>query len=182
MKSIMNEIKSNGNEIIRDNNFLIVAFQNRLSCRMLKIFGKYNIPFNKNIINKSIDEYLINNMVETNEEIIDKYIELLKKYEKIMQGYVTRKIDTEIIKNATSAFVEKISKKNKENFTINMCTNFIENIKSLIFVYDNRDLNSEILSRINDDTKEIIEEINKNNFNFVIESINIIIKNIINNV
>ena len=33
----MNEIKSNGNEIIRDNNFLIVAFQNRLSCRMLKI-------------------------------------------------------------------------------------------------------------------------------------------------
>ena len=59
---------------------------------------------------------------------------------------------------------------------------YIENIKSLIFVYDNRDLNSEILSRINDDTKEIIEEINKNNFNFVIESINIIIKNIINNV
>ena len=108
----MNEIKSNGNEIIRDNNFLIVAFQNRLLCRMLKIFGKYNIPFNKNIINKSIDEYLINNMVETNEEIIDKYIELLKKYEKIMQGYVTRKIDTEIIKKATSAFVEKISKKN----------------------------------------------------------------------
>ena len=99
-----------------------------------------------------------------------------------MQGYVTRKIDTEIIKNATSAFVEKISKKNKKNFTINMCTNFIENIKSLIFVYDNRNLNSEILSRINDDTKEIIEEINKNNFNFVIESINIIIKNIINNV
>ena len=182
MKSIMNEIKSNGNEIIRDNNFLIVAFQNRLSCRMLKIFEKNNIPFNKNIINKSIDEYLINNMVETNEDIIDKYIELLKKYEKIMQGYVTRKIDIEIIKKATSAFVEKISKKNKGNFTINMCTNFIENIKSLIFVYDNRDLNSEILSRINDDTKEIIEEINKNNFNFVIESINIIIKNIINNV
>ena len=128
----MNEIRSNGNEIIRDNNFLIVAFQNRLSCRMLKIFGKYNIPFNKNIINKSIDEYLINNMVETNEEIIDKYIELLKNYDKIMQDYVTRKINTEIIKKATSAFVEKISERNKENFTINMSTNFIENIKELI--------------------------------------------------
>lgn len=182
MKSIMNEIKSNGNEIIRDNNFLIVAFQNRLSCRMIKIFEKYNIPFNKNKINKSIDEYLTNNMIETSEEVIDKYIELLKNYEKIMQDYVTRKIETEVIKKATSAFVEKISSRNKKNFTINMSANFIENIKSMIFVYDNRNLNDDILSRINDDTKEIIDEINKNNFNYVIESINIIIKNIIKNV
>ena len=182
MKSIMNEIKSNGNEIIRDNNFLIVAFQNRLLCRMIKIFEKYNIPFNKNIINKSIDEYLINSMIETGEEVIDRYIELLKNYEKIMQNYVSQKIETETIKKATSAFVEKISKRNKEFFTTNMCTNFIENIKSMIFVYDNRDLNNDILSRINDDTKEIIDEINKNNFNYVIESINIIIKNIIKNV
>ena len=182
MKSIMSEIKSNGNEIIRDNNFLIVAFQNRLSCRMIKIFEKYNIQFNKNIINKSIDEYLTNNMIETSEEVIDKYIELLKNYEKIMQDYVTRKIETEVIKKATSAFVEKISNRNKENFTINMSANFIENIKSMIFVYDNRDLNNDILSRINDDTKEIIDEINRNNFNYVIESINMIIKNIIKNV
>ena len=178
----MSEIKSNGNEIIRDNNFLIVAFQNRLSCRMIKIFEKYNISFNKNIINKSIDEYLTNNMIETSEEVIDKYIELLKNYEKIMQDYVTRKIETEVIKKATSAFVEKISNRNKENFTINMSANFIENIKSMIFVYDNRDLNNDILSRINDDTKEIIDEINRNNFNYVIESINMIIKNIIKNV
>lgn len=182
MKSIMSEIKSNGNEIIRDNNFLIVAFQNRLSCRMIKIFEKYNIPFNKNIINKSIDEYLTNNMIETSEEVIDKYIELLKNYEKIMQDYVTRKIETEVIKKATSAFVEKISNRNKKNFTINMSANFMENIKSMIFVYDNRDLNNDILSRINDDTKEIIDEINRNNFNYVIESINMIIKNIIKNV
>lgn len=63
-----------------------------------------------------------------------------------------------------------------------MSANFIENIKSMIFVYDNRDLNNDILSRINDDTKEIIDEINRNNFNYVIESINMIIKNIIKNV
>ena len=99
-----------------------------------------------------------------------------------MQDYVTRKIETEVIKKATSAFVEKISNRNKENFTINMSANFIENIKSMIFVYDNRDLNNDILSRINDDTKEIIDEINRNNFNYVIESINMIIKNIIKNV
>lgn len=181
MKSIMNEIKSNGNEVIRDNNFLIVAFQNRLSCRMIKIFEKYNIPFNKNKINKSIDEYLTNSMIETSEETIDSYIELSNKYEKIMQDYVLKKVETETIKKATSAFVERISKINQKNFTINMGTNFVENIKSMIFVYDSRDLNNEILSRIDDDIKEITTEINKNNFNFVIESINIIIKNIIKN-
>ena len=55
------------------------------------------------------------------------------------------------------------------------------NIKSLIFVYDNRNLNEEIISRINIDTDEIRTEINRNNYNFVIESINLIIKNIISN-
>lgn len=98
-----------------------------------------------------------------------------------MQDYVSKKVETETIKKATSAFVERISKINQKNFTINMGTNFVENIKSMIFVYDSRDLNNEILSRIDDDIKEITTEINKNNFNFVIESINIIIKNIIKN-
>lgn len=182
MKSIMNEIKSNGNEVIRDNNFLIVAFQNRLSCRMIKIFEKYNIPFSKDKINKSIDEYLTNSMVEMNEEIIDKYIELLNNYEKIIQNYVEKKTNTKIIKEATSAFVNKISQKNRKNFSLNISNNLIENINSMIFVYDNRELNSEILSRINIDINEIIDEMNKSNFNFVIESINNIIKNIIKNI
>ena len=60
-----------------------------------------------------------------------------------------------------------------------MANNFIEAIKSMIYVYDNKNLNNEIISRIKTDTKEIRTELNNNNYNFVIESINEIIKNII---
>lgn len=181
MKSIIDKIKNNANDVIKDNNFLIVAYQNRLSSRMINIFEKYSIPFNKNIINKSIDEYLINNMFESNKEIIDKYIELLKKYETIIQQYVENKANTVEIKAATVKFIDKVSKKNSQNFPKNILNNFIENIKSMIFVYDNKNLNEEIISRINIDTNEIRSEINRDNYNFVIESINLIIKNIINN-
>ncbi len=181
MKSIIDKIKNNANDVIKDNNFLIVAYQNRLSSRMINIFEKYSIPFNKNIINKSIDEYLINNMFESNKEIIDKYIELLKKYETIIQQYVENKANTVEIKAATVKFIDKVSKKNSQNFPENISNNFIENIKSMIFVYDNKNLNEEIISRINIDTNEIRSEINRDNYNFVIESINLIIKNIINN-
>lgn len=181
MKSIIDKIKNNANDVIKDNNFLIVAYQNRLSSRMINIFEKYSIPFNKNIINKSIDEYLINNMFESNKEIIDKYIELLKKYETIIQQYVKNKANTVEIKAATVKFIDKVSKKNSQNFPENISNNFIENIKSMIFVYDNKNLNEEIISRINIDTNEIRSEINRDNYNFVIESINLIIKNIINN-
>ena len=74
MKSIIEKLKSNANDVIKDNNFLIVAYQNRLSSRMVKIFEKYTIPFNKNIINKSIEENLdiydklSKKMVKTKEE------------------------------------------------------------------------------------------------------------------
>ncbi len=181
MKSIIEKLKSNANDVIKDNNFLIAAYQNRLSSRMVKIFEKYTIPFNKNIINKSIEENLVNGMFENNEEIIDKYINLLEKYEKIIQQYVEKKSNTSEIKASTVKLIEKISKKNQQNFPKNISNNFIENIKSLIFVYDNRNLNEEIISRINIDTDEIRTEINRNNYNFVIESINLIIKNIISN-
>lgn len=182
MKSIIEKLNSNANDVIKDNNFLIVAYQNRLLSRVLKIFEKHNIPFNKNIINKSIEEYLINGMIETNEEIIDKYIEMLEKYEMIIQEYVKRKVNTSEIKAATIKFIDKISQKNQHNFPKTISNNFIENIKSMIFVYDNRNLNEEIISRINIDTDEIRTELNRNNYNFVIESINIIIKNIISNI
>ena len=101
MKSIIEKLKSNANDVIKDNNFLIVAYQNRLSSRMVKIFEKYTIPFNKNIINKSIEENLVNGMFENNEEIIDKYINLLEKYEKIIQQFVEKKSNTSEIKAST---------------------------------------------------------------------------------
>lgn len=181
MKSIIETIKSNGNNIIVDNNFLFAAFENRLVSRLVHIFEKYKIPMNKDIIKKNIDENLINHLNESNEEIIDNYITLLSKYEKIINEYVSKNTSTDIIKKSTMAFIEKIRDKNKTFITPKVSSNFIEYIKSITYVYDSIELNQEVLERINDDTKEIINEFNRNNYNFVIESINLIIKNIISN-
>ena len=181
MNSEMGIIKIKAENIIKDNNFLFAAFENRLLVRLVNIFEKYKIPMNKNIIKKNIEENLINNLNDLNREVIEKYLSLLENYEKIIQKYVEEKTDSSIIKSSTMAFVNRISFKNKEFVTINSASNFIEYIKSIIFVYDNHDLNEEILSRVNNDIEEILHEFNRNNYNFVIESINDIIKNIIKN-
>ena len=61
----------------------------------------------------------------------------------------------------------------------NISNNFIEYINSIIYVYDNHELNKEIINRINTDINDIIDEFNRNNYNYVIESVNIVIKGII---
>ena len=126
-------------------------------------------------------EDLVYNIMMSHMDENGDYTELAEKYEKIIQQFVEKKSNTSEIKASTVKLIEKISKKNQQNFPKNISNNFIENIKSLIFVYDNRNLNEEIISRINIDTDEIRTEINRNNYNFVIESINLIIKNIISN-
>ena len=78
-------------------------------------------------------------------------------------------------------FVNKVANKNNTMISTKVSANFIEYVNSIIFVYDNYNLTSEIIDRINGDTIEILKEFNRNNYNFVIESINIVIKNIINN-
>ena len=54
-------------------------------------------------------------------------------------------------------------------------------MNSIIFVYDKYKLKNEVIDRSKSDVKEILGEFNRNNYNFVIESINDIIKNIIRN-
>ncbi len=179
--SIIDKIRLNSKDIIEDNNFLFAAFENRLIIRLVHIFEKYSIPINKNIIKKNMEENLINNMSESNKEIIERYVKLLTNYEKIIWQYVENNTKTDIIKKSTMSFIEKISSKNKTFLTTNCSSNFMEYINSIIFVYDNGSLNNEITSRINNDIKEILDEFNRNNYNFVIESINEIIKNIIKN-
>lgn len=177
----MEKIIENANNIIEDNNFLFAAYENRLVIRVGHIFDKYKIQFNKNLLKKNIDENLINFLTDTNKEIINKYIKLLTKYETIINNYVSNKTSSDIIKKSTMSFIEKISSKNKTFVNPSVANNFIEYVNSIIYVYDNKNLNTEILNRINNDTKEILNEFNRNNYNFVIESINIIIKNIISN-
>ena len=181
MISVIDTIRGNGNNIIIDNNFLFAAFKNRLVSRLIHIFEKYKIQMNKDIISKNLEENLINYLGDANEEIIDNYISLLEKYEKIINDYVAKNTNTETIKKSTMGFIDKISMKNKTFVTPKVSNNFIEYINSIIYVYDNNDLNQEIVERINEDVKEIINEFNRNNYNFVIESINLIIKNIIKN-
>ena len=177
----MQTIRENGNNVIVDNNFLFAAFKNRLVTRLVSIFGKYKISMNKSIIDKNLDENLINHLSDANEEIIDNYINLLTNYEKIVCDYVSKKADSETIKKATMGFLDKIAAKNKTFVTPKVSNNFIEYINSIIYVYDSNELNKEVLERINADVKEIINEFNRNNYNFVIESINTIIKNMIKN-
>ena len=181
MNSIIDKISLKSDDIIKDNNFLFVAFENRLLIRLKSIFDKYKIPMNKDIIKKNLEENLINNLNDINSEIIYKYVRLLRNYENIMINYVKNRTDKETIKNSTMSFVNKLGERNKNNITESAANNFIEYIKSIIFVYDNYKLNNEVIDRIKNDVKEILGEFNRNNYNFVIESINDIIKNIISN-
>ena len=181
MNSEMNKIREKGLDIIKDNNLLFDAFENRLLVRLVGIFESYNIPINKGIIKKNMEENLINNFKDLNNEIIDRYIKLLSNYENIIMKYVENKTKTEIIKKSTMGFVDKIKEKNETFITIDSAYNFIEYIKTVVYVYDNYHLNEEVLNRCNNDIKEILKEYSRNNYNFVIESINDIIKNIINN-
>ena len=181
MNSIIEKISFKADDIIKDNNFLFVAFENRLLIRLRSIFEKYKIPMNKDMIKKNLEENLINYFNDVNSEIIYKYVRLLRNYENIMITYVKNKTDKDTIKKSTMSFVDKLSVRNKSSVSENAANNFIEYMKSIIFVYDNYKLNNEILERIKSDVKEIVGEFNRNNYNFVIESINDIIKNIISN-
>ena len=66
-------------------------------------------------------------------------------------------------------FITQISNKNSKIIPRSIVTNFVEFMKSIIFVYDNASLNEEVIDRIKNDTNEVILEFNRNNYNFVIE-------------
>ncbi|MGM9877453.1 MAG: hypothetical protein ACI33S_02275 [Bacilli bacterium] len=175
----MSKISLKSKSIIKNNSLLFVAFENRLIARLVHIFEKYKIPINQKILKKNIEENLINTLNSYNEDIIDKYEVLIGKYEKIIIEYVKNHTDTKIIKEATMNFIKKISDKNNSFVNKNISNNFIEYINSIIYVYDNHELNKEIINRINTDINDIIDEFNRNNYNYVIESVNIVIKGII---
>ena len=125
----MRTIIHNGKDIINDNNFLFDAFENRLIIRLVHIFEKYKIPINKNIIKKNLEENLINNLKDTNKEIIEKYLKLLENYEIIIFKYVENRTKTDIIKKSTMSFVQRIQSRNKSFLTPACASNFIEYIK-----------------------------------------------------
>lgn len=180
-ESVIETIRGKSKDIIGDNNFLFVAFENRLIVRLLHIFEKYKIQMNKNVLKRNIDENLINSLMDINREILGKYVKLISNYENIIMGYVNNKTKTEVIKKSTMEFINRFKEKNDSYVQVSVANNFIEYINSIIYVYDSNELNSEIISRIKMDVSEVINEFNRNNYNFFIESINDVIKNIIKN-
>ena len=79
MEYIANKINKYGEDIINDNDFLLVAFENRLILRIVHIFEKYKIPLNKNIIRKNLEEKLIKALRSLNVESVEKNNKLLTK-------------------------------------------------------------------------------------------------------
>ncbi len=59
MEYIANKINKYGEDIINDNDFLLVAFENRLILRIVHIFEKYKIPVNKNMIRKNLEIFFL---------------------------------------------------------------------------------------------------------------------------
>ena len=57
MKSIIKEVNEKSDDIIRENNFLVIGFQKRLSTRIMHIFQKYKIVVNNNIVSKKLYEF-----------------------------------------------------------------------------------------------------------------------------
>lgn len=182
MKSIIKEVNEKSDDVIKENNLLINAFQSRVSTRLVHIFEKHKITVNNKVITKKIEENLVNNLIDINFEIISKYRYMLKKYEEIIQDSVSKKCEISEIKMSTISFIKKIAAKNNEMLNISVINNLIDDINSMVLLYDSNKLNEDVQKRIKIDTNDIISEINKNNYNYVIESINMIIKNIIDNV
>ena len=130
MKSIIREVNEKSDDIIRENNFLVIGFQKRLSTRIMHIFQKYKIVVNNNIVSKKLEENLSNNMIDINFEVISKYRYMLRKYEEIVQEHVKNKLSTDEIKKSTILFVSKINEKNKLMLNGTIATNFIEDMNS----------------------------------------------------
>ena len=137
MNSIGNKIERDVEDIIKDNNFLFAAYQNRLCLRLIHIFEKYKIPVNQKIINKNIEDNLINSLYDINSEVLYKYVKMLKNYESIIIGYVKKNESTKVIKDSTMMFVKRIASRNKQIVPPSILNNFLESMNSMIFVYDN---------------------------------------------
>lgn len=177
IKKLTNSIDGECEKLINDNKLLINGFEMRLNKRILSIFNKYNIPFNKEKLKNTMREYLINSFRDSSFEVCNSYKKILYKYfDLINEYYHNNKNSKDKIKNATTIFINKIY--NKENPILNdkLSANFIAEMKNQTFVYDNNNLNIDLNNRIKNDTIEVIKEINKNNNKYVVNSMKIILE------
>lgn len=175
-------IDNNTKELIKDNKLLINAFKIRLIKRLLMIFNKYKIPFNKEILENTITEYLIVSFKDATIEVAKSYKKVLYKYFDIINEYYnTHSNSKSKIKEVTKLFIDKIYSEKNPILNETISYNFVSALKSKILVYDIYELNKELESRIKDDTNEIIHEVIKNNNTYLIKSMKEILEYVILN-
>lgn len=171
IKKLTNYIDDNCKELIKNNKLLINGYKIRLVKRLLIIFNKYKIPFNKDLLESIMTDYLINTFRNSNVEVCNSYKKVLYKYFDIVNEYYNSYSDSkDKIKNATSLFIRKIFS-NNPILNEKISQEFISSLKLKILVYDNYYLNVDLESRIVEDTNEVIKEIIHNNKEYLIQSI-----------
>lgn len=172
IKELTISIDNKCKELIKDNKLLINGFKIRLIKRLLGIFNKHGIPFSKEILESTITDYLVNNLRDSIIEVCICYKKVLYEYFDIINEYYnTRKDSKERIKNVTSVFIKRIFSEENPILNEKISYNFISDLKSKVFVYDNYVLNKELENKIKYDTNEVLNEINISNRNYIIESI-----------
>ncbi len=178
--NLTNSIDNNCLELIKNNKFLINGFKVRLIKRLLTIFNNYKIPFNKEILESLITDYLINNLKGSNNELCNSYKKVLYKYFDIINEYYnTHDNSKEKIKYVTTIFIKKIYSEDNPILNEDITISFMSELKLKVLVYDNYLLNKELENRIKSDTKEVICEIMKNNKDYVINSMKLILSYVI---
>jgi len=171
IKVLTQNIDNSCNDLINENKLLINAFDMRLTKRILLIFEKYSISFNRDKLKKIMKEYLINSFIDASNEVCISYKKILYKYFDIINEYYhSNENSKEKIKKATTLFIKNIYTKENPILNINISNNFISDIKSKTLVYDNNNLNIDLEKRIKNDILEIIKEIKRNNNEYIMNS------------
>lgn len=171
IKELTNKIDLSSKLLIKDNNYLIDGFNVRLNTRLLTIFNKHNIPFNKLVLDSSMNDYLINPFISASTEMMNTYKNLLYKYFDIINEYYhTSNSSKDKIKKVTSIFIKKIFDEKNPILNEKISYNFISDLKPKILVYDNYNLNTELEKRIIEDTDEITKEIIRNINEYLVRS------------
>lgn len=177
LEYIVDEINLKCNLLVKDNKFLIDGYKNRLIMRLVNIYKKYKVPFNKDIILVLFNENLMNILYDINNSNTDSYRKVFEGYSEIINKYLIEGYNKDKIKKATTLFINMINNKTHPLFN-HMTMNFTEALMAKTQVYDIYALNTEIKNRIDEDTKDLIEEMNNSNRKFVSNMMKFIIENI----
>ena len=116
-----------------------------------------------------------------NKEVCNSYKKLLYKYFDIInEYYFSHKDSKDKIKQTTKSFISKLYNKGNPILNKKLSNNYINELKNIIYVYDNINLNKDIETIIKNDTDDIIKELNRNINEYLIKTMKEILIYILN--